>query len=227
MPPYSAPPPPPRGAPARPYLSTLPESSYRLPTIQGSFGGYSGHQDSSSSYFSVMPESFYRLPTIQDIPRKPLGTHVYVSTPVGDFVVVDWIYQSRVVTFCGYETRADLLLLDKIDFKVILGMDWLSSYHAIIDCHAKTVTLAMPKLSRLEWKGYYRRFVKGFSSIAAPLTRLTHKGAPFRWSNECEASFQKLKTVLTTTPVLVMPSGSGMYTVYCDASRVGLGCVLM
>ncbi|XP_019255113.1 PREDICTED: uncharacterized protein LOC109233700, partial [Nicotiana attenuata] len=44
--------------------------------------------------------------------------------------------------------------------------------------------------------GYYRRFVEGFSSIAAPMTRLTQKGAQFRWSEECEASFQKLKTAL-------------------------------
>ncbi|XP_070014830.1 uncharacterized protein [Nicotiana sylvestris] len=60
--------------------------------------------------------------------------------------------------------------------------------------------------------GYYRRFVQVFSSIVASLTRLTQKGAPFRWSDECEASFQKVKTALTTVPVLVLLSGSGMYT---------------
>ena len=59
------------------------------------------------------------------------------------------------------------------------------------------------------------------------MTRLTQKGVQFRWSDECEASFQKLKTALTTAPVLVLPTGSGPYTVYCDASRIGLGAVLM
>ncbi|XP_070057925.1 uncharacterized protein, partial [Nicotiana tomentosiformis] len=229
------------------------------------------------------------------------------------------------------------LLLDMVDFDVILGMDWPSPYHAILDCHAKTVTLAMPgvisymKARRMvekgclaylayirdpsadapfmdlvlvvhefsevfpvdlsgmppdrdidfcidlapgtqpisippyrmappelkEYKeqlqdlldqgfirpsvspwvaflghvvsaegikvdpkkievvqnwprptsvteirsflgltGYYRRFVEGFSSIASTLTRLTQKGVPFRWSDECELSFQKLKTAL-------------------------------
>ncbi|XP_070034841.1 uncharacterized protein [Nicotiana tomentosiformis] len=63
-PPYSAPPPP-RGVPARPYFSAMPESSYRLPAIQGSFSGYSGHQGSSNAYFSAMPESSYRPPTFQ------------------------------------------------------------------------------------------------------------------------------------------------------------------
>ncbi|XP_070017874.1 uncharacterized protein [Nicotiana sylvestris] len=245
------------------------------------------------------------------------------------------------------------------DFDVILGMDWLSSYHAILDCHAKTVTLAILGIPRIKWRGvtdcvpsrvisflkaqrmvgkgclsyldfvrdveaealsldsvpvvrdftdvfpvdllgmssdrdidfgidlsggarvalegglieiergealckvlqidgiqvdpkkieavqswprpssatkirsflslagYYSRFVQGFSSIALPLTKLTQKNAPFVWSDECEESFQKLKLALTTTPVLVLPSASGSYTVYCDALIVGIDCVLM
>ncbi|XP_070032489.1 uncharacterized protein [Nicotiana tomentosiformis] len=61
----------------------------------------------------------------------------------------------------------------------------------------------------------------------APLTRLTQKGAQFHCFDDYEMSFQKLKTTLTTAPVLVLPSGSGMYTMYCNASRVGLGCIVM
>ncbi|XP_070028849.1 uncharacterized protein [Nicotiana sylvestris] len=90
-----------------------------------------------------------------DISRKSLGILVYVCIHVGDSVVVDRIYQFYVVTFCGYETRVDLMLLDMTNFEVILGIDLLSLYHAILDFHAKTVTLAMPKLPRLEWKGSY------------------------------------------------------------------------
>ncbi|XP_070010177.1 uncharacterized protein [Nicotiana sylvestris] len=302
-PPYLAPPPPPRGAPVRPYFSAILESSYRPPAIQGSSGGYSGHQDSSSAYFSAMPKSSYRPLAIHGsssgylgqqaqtsgqqamVPRvcyecgdpghmkrtcprlrgkvvqqgqqpmisapaappprgrgqagrghprgegqagrchpattqsggglpagtpaifyarparpdalatdiiitgiisvggryasvlfdprstysyvssmfarflvispEPLGTPVHVSTPMGDSVVVDRIYLSYMVTFCGFETREDLLLLDMIDFEVILGMDWLSPYHSILDCHAKTISLAMPGLPRLEWKLFH------------------------------------------------------------------------
>ncbi|XP_070029926.1 uncharacterized protein [Nicotiana sylvestris] len=88
-----------------------------------------------------------------DIPRESLGSPIYVSTHVGDYVVVDRIYRSCVVIFCGFKTREDLLLLDMTDFKVILGMDWLYPYHAVLDFHVKTVTLAMPELPRLEWKG--------------------------------------------------------------------------
>jgi hypothetical protein len=75
--------------------------------------------------------------------------------------------------------------------------------------------------------GYYRRFVEGFSQIAAPLTHLTRKGVKFEWSNACEESFQELKQRLVTAPVLTIPSSSGGFVIYCDASRVGLGCVLM
>jgi len=75
--------------------------------------------------------------------------------------------------------------------------------------------------------GYYRRFVQGFSTITAPLTRLTRQGVGFQWSDECEESFQKLKTLLTSAPVLTLLEEGVDFTVYCDASGVGLGGVLM
>ncbi|XP_070046544.1 uncharacterized protein [Nicotiana tomentosiformis] len=87
------------------------------------------------------------------VSRESMGVPVYVSTPVGDSINVDRVYRSCVVTFCGYETRTDLPLLDMVDFKVILGMDWLSLYHSILDCHAKTITLVMHEFPRLEWRG--------------------------------------------------------------------------
>ncbi|KAK1620977.1 hypothetical protein QYE76_026494 [Lolium multiflorum] len=75
--------------------------------------------------------------------------------------------------------------------------------------------------------GYYRRFIEGFSKIAGPMTKLLKKNTPFVWTDECEASFQTLKDKLTTTPVLAVPEPGKDYTVYCDASKNGLGCVLM
>ncbi|KAL0560323.1 hypothetical protein IC582_000724 [Cucumis melo] len=75
--------------------------------------------------------------------------------------------------------------------------------------------------------GYYRRFVENFSRIATPLTQLTRKGVPFVWSKACEDSFQTLKQKLVTAPVLTVPDGSGNFVIYSDASKKGLGCVLM
>ena len=75
--------------------------------------------------------------------------------------------------------------------------------------------------------GYYRRFMKRFSMIAFPLTKLTRKHAKFKWIDECEQAFQELKRRLTTTLVLTLPSGTRGFVVYNDALRRGLGCVLM
>ncbi|KAJ8758508.1 hypothetical protein K2173_000229 [Erythroxylum novogranatense] len=63
--------------------------------------------------------------------------------------------------------------------------------------------------------------------IAAPLTKLLRKNHKFVWSDECQQSFEELKHRLTSAPVLALPIGEGSYTVYSDASRKGLGCVLM
>jgi hypothetical protein len=75
--------------------------------------------------------------------------------------------------------------------------------------------------------GYYRRFIKEFSKIAMPMTSLTKKNVKFDWTDECEQSFQTLKAHLVTAPVLALPSEHGEYEIYTDASRQGLGCVLM
>lgn len=55
--------------------------------------------------------------------RDSLSAPVYVSTPVGDTIIIDRVYRSCVVTIGSLETRVDLLLLDMVDFIVILGMD--------------------------------------------------------------------------------------------------------
>ena len=75
--------------------------------------------------------------------------------------------------------------------------------------------------------GYYRRFIEGFSKIVAPLTLLTRKDQPFTWTDKCEESFQELKRRLTSAPILVIPDVGKPFEVYCDASHLGLGCVLM
>ena len=75
--------------------------------------------------------------------------------------------------------------------------------------------------------GYYRKFVEGFLNIATPLTKLTIKEKKFIWLEAYQNSFNEFKQRLTTAPVLTLPSGSEGFTVYCDASMQGLGCVLM
>ncbi|XP_073017872.1 uncharacterized mitochondrial protein AtMg00860-like [Primulina eburnea] len=88
----------------------------------------------------------------------------------------------------------------------------------------KTVTEVR---SFLGLAGYYKKFVEGFSSIAIPLTKLIQKNSKFVWNEACEKSFETLKTKLATTPVLILPEDGKNFIVYSDASKGGLGCVLM
>ena len=75
--------------------------------------------------------------------------------------------------------------------------------------------------------GYYRRFIKDFSRLAAPMTRLTRKEAKFEWNDLCERAFQELKRRVTSASVLIVPEQGQRYIMYCDASKEGMGCVLM
>jgi hypothetical protein len=73
--------------------------------------------------------------------------------------------------------------------------------------------------------GYYRKFIRDFGLIAAPLTRLLRRDA-FAWDKEAEDAFQALKRALTTGPVLQMSDFNKIFIVDCDASGVGFGVVL-
>ncbi|GJS82404.1 putative reverse transcriptase domain-containing protein [Tanacetum coccineum] len=75
--------------------------------------------------------------------------------------------------------------------------------------------------------GYYRRFIEGFSKIAKPMTKLTQKKVKFEWGDKQETAFQMLKQKLCSAPILALPEGSEDFIAYCDASKKGLGAVLM
>ncbi|GJS16898.1 putative reverse transcriptase domain-containing protein [Tanacetum coccineum] len=66
--------------------------------------------------------------------------------------------------------------------------------------------------------GYYRRFIEGFSKIAKPLTKLTHKNKSYIWGEEQESAFQLLKQKLCEAPILALPEGNDNFVVYYDAS---------
>ncbi|GJY36313.1 putative reverse transcriptase domain-containing protein [Tanacetum coccineum] len=75
--------------------------------------------------------------------------------------------------------------------------------------------------------GYYRRFIKGFSKIAKPMTKFTQKSVKFDWGEKEEAAFQLLKQKLCSALVLALPERSENFVVYCDALHKGWGAVLM
>ncbi|KAA3466696.1 DNA/RNA polymerases superfamily protein [Gossypium australe] len=105
----------------------------------------------------------------------------------------------KEVTFLGHVVSAEGIRVDPRKVKAVL--DW------------KPPKLVLEIQSFLGFAGYYRRFIEGFSLIAAPLTKLLCKG---------QEIFEKLKKILTEAPRL-----GKKFVVYCDASHTGLGCVLM
>ena len=66
--------------------------------------------------------------------------------------------------------------------------------------------------------------MRGFSVIASPLTKLLRKGIKFEWTDKCQNSFEQLKGTLVEAPVLTQPTPGKEYTLYSDASYIGLGC---
>ncbi|KAK1606163.1 hypothetical protein QYE76_029836 [Lolium multiflorum] len=119
----------------------------------------------------------------------------------------------KEVGFLGHILSAGGIVVDPTKIKTVA--EW------------KTPTTQTEVRAFLGLAGYYRRFVEGFSSIARPMTQLLKKDKKFEWTNKCEESFQKLKTKLTTAPILIMSDITKPFDVYCDASKIGLGCVLM
>jgi hypothetical protein len=121
-----------------------------------------------------------------------------------------WISE---VLFLGHIINRDGLAVDPK--KVAAILDW------------KTPKDVRGIKSFIGMAGYYRRFIEGFSKIARPMTALLAKKVEFKWTPACQKSFETLKEKLTIAPALILLDVHKSFSVYCDASYTGLGCVLM
>ena len=119
----------------------------------------------------------------------------------------------KEVSFLGHIVSAEGIRVDPVKIEAI--MNWNPP---------QNVTNVR---SFLGLAGYYRRFVQGFSVITSSLTKLLRKRVMFEWDDRCQSSFERLKEILVEAPVLIQPTSGRDYTMYNDASRIGLGCILM
>ena len=121
-------------------------------------------------------------------------------------------FMRREVTFLGHRLGGGGV--STMDDKVQAVKDWPTP------CSVRDLK------SFLGLSSYYRRFVRGFSCIAAPLFRLLQKGEAFMWTEECHAAFTSLQRALMEAPVLAPPDSALPFILDTDASSVGSGAVL-
>ena len=121
-----------------------------------------------------------------------------------------WLTEVR---FLGHVVSASGVSVDSEKVKAVMGWERPKSVFKI--------------RSFLGLARYYKRFIKDFFRLATPMTKLTRKEVKFEWNDVCERAFHELKRRLTSAPILIVPKGGYRYIVYCDASKDGLGYVLI
>ncbi|CAF0976548.1 unnamed protein product, partial [Brachionus calyciflorus] len=119
---------------------------------------------------------------------------------------------TNTVRYLGFLITADGLKADPSKVSAILNVE--------VPKNVKDVRAFLGMAS------YYRRFMPNFSHIAEPLTNLTHKKITFKWTQECDISFNEIKKLLTKAPVLKLPDVDKPFILQCDASGKALGAVL-
>ncbi|KAA0066306.1 ty3-gypsy retrotransposon protein [Cucumis melo var. makuwa] len=144
-----------------------------------------------------------------------------------EFIVMSFGLINASVVFMDL---MNIVFMDFLDTLVIVFIDDILVYSKTETEHEEHLHNVLETIgtNKLYAKFcYYRRFVEDFSRIASPLTQLTGKGTPFVCSPTCESNFHEFKKKLVTTLVFSVPDESRSFVIYNDASKKGLGCVLM
>ncbi|GJR41574.1 putative reverse transcriptase domain-containing protein [Tanacetum coccineum] len=217
------------------------KNHYPLPRIDDLFDQLQGSQ-----FFSKI-DLRYRYHQLRvhedDIPKAAFRTRYGHF----EFIVMPFGLTNAPAVFMDLMNRVCRPYLDKF---VIVFIDDILIYSKTREEHVEHLRLVLELLKKEKFKieavknlkalrtpskvrsflglaGYYRRFIENFSKIAKSLTILTQKCKTFDWGEEQELAFQTLKDKLCNAPVLALPDGPEDFVVYCDASGIGLGCVLM
>ena len=156
--------------------------------------------------FTVYGNSFDAcLDNLSRVLERCIETNLVLNFEKCHFMVEEGIVLGHVVSSKGIE-------VDKAKIDLIVNLPYPTSVREV--------------RSFLGHAGFYRRFIKDFSKIALPLSRLLQKELSFEFGQECKEAFDKLKSVLTTTPTIQPPDWSSPFEIMCDASNYAVGAVL-
>ena len=123
--------------------------------------------------------------------------------------------------------QCEVIIIHELIKRCVWNHIYISVSYTHLDVYKRQVPKNKHEVrSLLGLCSYYRRFVKGFATIAKPLHELTENKRNFQWSRDCEQAFRTLKIALCSQPILAFPASEGKYIVDTDASNTGLGAVL-
>nr|GEU55058.1 reverse transcriptase domain-containing protein [Tanacetum cinerariifolium] len=156
--------------------------------------------------FSIFGNSFEScLSHLERMMKRCEDTNLCLNWEKSYFMVMEGIVLGHKISKQGIE-------VDKANVDVITKLPYLTTVKGI--------------RSFLGHAGFYRRFIKDFSKIARPMTRLLEKDTPFLFSQVCVEAFQTLKRKLTEAPILIAPDWDMPFELMCDASDFAIGVVL-
>uniref|UniRef100_A0A671YIT6 Gypsy retrotransposon integrase-like protein 1 n=1 Tax=Sparus aurata TaxID=8175 RepID=A0A671YIT6_SPAAU len=142
---------------------------------------------------------------VNQVLKRLLANHLYVKAEKS-------VFHADTVSFLGFIVAPGSVQMDPA--KVSAVAEWPTP-----DSRKKVQQF-------LGFAKFYRRFVRGFSAIAAPLHALTSTQVQFHWSPEAEKAFKTLKHRFTSAPILTLPDPTRQFVVEVDASNEGIGAVL-
>ncbi len=153
--------------------------------------------------FSPSPEE--HIQHVRQVLQRLLENKLYVKPEKCEF-------HAQSVNFLGYVIAQGQLQPDPAKIKAVA--EW-------------PIPSSRKQLQRfLGFANFYRRFIRNYSKVAAPLTKLTSVKLPFHWSQDAEIAFQLLKKLFTQAPVLLHPDPQKQFVVEVDASESGVGAFL-
>ncbi|GJY37671.1 putative nucleotidyltransferase, ribonuclease H [Tanacetum coccineum] len=156
--------------------------------------------------FSVFGNSFDKcLNNLDKMLQRCKDAHLVLNWEKCHFMVKEGIVLGHKVSSAGLE-------VDKAKIDVISKLPPPTNIKGV--------------RSFLGHAGFYRRFIKDFSKIARPITKLLEKDTPFEFNDECQKAFELLKEKLTCAPVIVSPNWNLPFELMCDASDFAVGAVL-